>query len=949
MTAYRSPVVGAAGGLLFFYWVLLFAFYVWTADWSLDGSWLPGTVAQLKGVATGAMLGGAFSVLWIVIRRKMRMQELRGDEYNGVSCSLGGMPIAVAATRARGEFDVRKLRLPNGVKVWHARWLRKMGRRTSTPEPNWESLRPWQKALLRAAGIREGLTDWDDLSPIQVLVAEAACATGHRVSEPDWERCSSTQQRWLSMFGLQDIHPEELRGVSSGRDVTNADSESSGGDEKRRGTDWSSLTWSQHVALAVSFAPRERLKGDPPPRWKRILSAAGLRGLGQHGAKQGNAYADLVTALISLLEAKGDVPAGIEMTPRLARGPMEGEDAAAATTRSGEDTKSGVEAGSRPGGSRERQGQETEEARLKGLPHGGHSLLEHSYSVASVAMMLEKDWTWEAAQAQWMADARRAGLEREVRKVLKKNEKFVYKNRNPLVPILGLAHDIGKMATFRQRSDGSWDKTREDHDSIAPLMLARMPEFWRLKHKERRILQFVLSTYHRPADLRRHVELVGLDDEIFCLQQLLIKADRWTGLLETDSKDQTEAEDVAAEDHDVHGEIWDAFCVLVSEANRIAADHNAFRIGQKNFITADVMALLLNELQVRKEITKRVSARVREMAEDRGGDSEGMTALLLETLASKGVLIRQTNGMVAEVSQAIWQVKFYGRDKKRDEPIAQWDYTILVDPSEAFPRLAELPNANTVAIVSAITGNTHKGVRGQSQAEIRRQVMNDVEESNKQRRDLLQQQGEAEEDGKLVELVEDGPKARPGANPWGGRSLAQMANSIGAATIYDGSLAWGPSKTPQVARLELEEELNRERALAAAERGRKSRLGKASKEGGRTVRAGRNRGAEAGKDVTGAYDQILEQVAVLVEMAKRGRIQGAREVVDFGWHIPILVASEMEEGAFLKKAAVMTAILSQETPGLEISGDATDPILAVRTMRAHGSYEQIREALDAFD
>lgn len=404
------------------------------------------------------------------------------------------------------------------------------------------------------------------------------------------------------------------------------------------------------------------------------------------GQNRGAAYASLAKAILEVLHAHRDIPAGIAPPPKAVSsdtwGPEDDahdEAAPAATTPP------------------------------PAAPHGGHTLLEHSYSVAYTALAIAKTWTYEAAIQQWNRSEKARGT---FRKIGKKNGAYQFNPNDELVPILGLAHDLGKIHTFKRKSAG-WVVTREDHDSISAQILMRIPEFWRIPRRERRIALLVVSTYHRDGELQRHKEHVGYEDRIFALLQLLILADRQTGALEAGitASALAQGDDDEDEEVDWKPKVWAAFAQLLNEANRISPKHNAYRIGQKNVLEKGVPMIVLNEMSVRKELERVLPRECVRYAQTRfGSDINGLTALLLESIDGKGALIKQTPSYSVAPTSAVWHVEFFGKDKDRSEPIARWKYSILVDPRKHFPRLCEAPNADTTPKIVGPTGNRNEHI-----------------------------------------------------------------------------------------------------------------------------------------------------------------------------------------------------------------------------------------------
>lgn len=560
MSAYRSPVVGAAAGLLGFYWGAGFLYWLWSNDWYFNDNWGAFTLSQLEAILGGCVLGVGFAGLAAYMSRKMALLKVAGDSVSGVSINLGAMPMPPGPKAAEGDLDLSGLRLPEGVSRWHESWL-------------------------------------------------------------------------PSMLKLQ-----------------------------------------------------------------------------ESGQKKGKVYVDLVVAIMKVLAAHGDVPAGVAPKKKADQTKAtDEEDEGEEDKRPKQEVKRPVERFKAWWQSKTQRKHPLPDSGMAERPHGGHTLLEHSYSVASMALQVAKSWSFEDAVEQWNRSERIRGT---YRKIGKKNGSYVFRKSDELVPIIALAHDLGKIKTFKQKGDGTWYTAREDHDSLSAQMLMRIPEFWKLPRRERRITLLVVSTYHRDAELRRHVEHVGYEDRIFALLQLLIVADKAAGMLE-EGKKSSEEQEVAEKDEeeDWRPKVWTAFTQLINQANRIAPKHNQYRIGQKSVVGKDKPMIILNEMSVRKELERMLPKECLRYAQTRvGGDVNGLTALLLETLDKHGVLVKQWGGFVTAPTSAIWQVEFHGRDKEKQGPIAKWKFSILVDPTEKFQNICEMPNADSVPRIEGPTGNRNEGL-----------------------------------------------------------------------------------------------------------------------------------------------------------------------------------------------------------------------------------------------
>ena len=124
MIAYRSPVVGAAAGLLAFYWVGGFVYWMMTNDWYISSDWTWATLHHTKAIVAGGMLGVAIAAIGVYLKRRMALLNVHGDTFAGVSITMGAMPMSEGPASVEGEPDLSGMRLPDGIAIWHESWIK---------------------------------------------------------------------------------------------------------------------------------------------------------------------------------------------------------------------------------------------------------------------------------------------------------------------------------------------------------------------------------------------------------------------------------------------------------------------------------------------------------------------------------------------------------------------------------------------------------------------------------------------------------------------------------------------------------------------------------------------------------------------------------------------------------------------------------------------------------
>ena len=614
---YRSPVVSAAYGLLFFYWMLLFVYFVWTSDWSVADGWTEYSLSQALAIGCGSAFGLSAGLAIELVRRRLSLIKLEGDEVRGVACSLGPMPVVAGLKRAKQRPDSETFLMPEGVLPWYPKWKKSLlameNDGVKVGEPYVRFVDAVMLVMAAEPGFPAGVKRVDKQGRDPFLVSDGG------VSEPSGDEKKRTSAK---------------RGEAADAAETNRGRVEPG--QAARGDDRGSDPAGDQGQAGVSNAESHGAQGNEHESWvaRKLKALFGWRGAKERPAK---------------------MPKG----------------------RSAE------------------------------LPHGGYTLLEHSHSVASVARQLALDWSFEKAVKQWDRAEKKRNNNRKIGKL---NPSYRFNPKDPLITVIAFAHDIGKLETFVKGPNGEYSSSHKEHDAVGARMLARLPEFWDLSPKDRRIIQFVISTYHRDEDLRQHKDPVGFTDRIFTLQQLLIRADIETGRFELGLRNEEAMEDdVQSAEVDWTPLVWRTFSSLINEANRISSRHNEFRIGQKNVLGKTRPIVILNELSLRDEMERRLPRECVMSARKNQGDTSGLTSMILKALDINGVLCKQFDKYVLPATNAVWTVEFTGRDKQLDGPIATWKFAVIIDPTVKFMKLCELPNADSAPVIKKPAGNQSNG------------------------------------------------------------------------------------------------------------------------------------------------------------------------------------------------------------------------------------------------
>ncbi len=139
----RSPVVGAAFGLLFFYWIALFLFDLLRGQIGLSSDWVTRMSDRGLAILAGAVAGVVLVGYGMWLKRHLARMRLIGDNVRGVRCSIGELPVMLQAPeQAEKVIPVEQMRLPKH-KCIDRDWMRKWF-------AEYESAYPAHARMLRA-------------------------------------------------------------------------------------------------------------------------------------------------------------------------------------------------------------------------------------------------------------------------------------------------------------------------------------------------------------------------------------------------------------------------------------------------------------------------------------------------------------------------------------------------------------------------------------------------------------------------------------------------------------------------------------------------------------------------------------------------------------------------------------------------------------------------------
>lgn len=291
--------------------------------------------------------------------------------------------------------------------------------------------------------------------------------------------------------------------------------------------------------------------------------------------------------------------------------------------------------------------------------HGKAKLYAHSMRVAARCLheVSADGGAWEYGGVY----SKRRG--RVAVRVFENTTKYRLNPLDPLIPIVGLAHDLGKIDAYVVSRRGEIKQNKEPrgntlsddergvvHDKLGPRIIAKMPEFWTLRPQDRSLLSMAVGHYHHPSQFPLDSHGLVCEPRSAALMMLLVKADREVSSEETGVVAGA-ANEMTADDLE---EIYETFVKIITEPGRINGVGNPeedakIRIGQKqeDFIVVKASALMS---LIRQELNLSLAA---------GEHKHDLLNHLLTLLKDKGILYDQHNGADLSLYSPLYRVSLY--------------------------------------------------------------------------------------------------------------------------------------------------------------------------------------------------------------------------------------------------------------------------------------------------
>lgn len=307
--------------------------------------------------------------------------------------------------------------------------------------------------------------------------------------------------------------------------------------------------------------------------------------------------------------------------------------------------------------------------------HGGKTLIQHSILVTQVMLEMAPSWTYEGLKNK-KGDI----------SVALRNPMYKFNPNDPILGIVALAHDLGKMECYIKDGSGKVVDSRHAHDIVSSQMIARLPEFWDIPKEDRDAITLSIAHYHHPQDLPMHADGRARDDRTIAVMELLIKADKAAGKVESGTTyentmgEEAEADGTPASrlvDDEV---LYNAFIEIIHEPGRINGKDSSTRVGQKH-----QGLLYMPESSLRVALIRKLGLSSTPVL---GDGRSVLTVQLMELLAERSLLVQEFDGKVYSFKRAMFRVAFF--NSRNGKHLADWPAVLIVNPGANMPQISSM-------------------------------------------------------------------------------------------------------------------------------------------------------------------------------------------------------------------------------------------------------------------
>lgn len=287
-------------------------------------------------------------------------------------------------------------------------------------------------------------------------------------------------------------------------------------------------------------------------------------------------------------------------------------------------------------------------------------------------------------------------------------------SNDPLIGILGLAHDIGKLKTFiLLENNGKYlaKKIKRNHDSEGSRVMSLLPEFWNpnIPPIDRAIIQNVMAFYHHPSDLpiappdENSAQEKYVSDRQTALLWLLVKSDRMAGAIEHgESYDRARRTvidlkidtDLSSNSHETILESFIRFLATTHGVNAKGGRSTAFKTS-----VDDKTLLIFDEKEFINNYADFIGKPEFKTMKTSGNSPHPVISNLLKTLDTQSVVYRvesnSTAGMPAEL--CLYSIEFFDPNDDGIKPSLILSSAFILDISgyDVLARYKNMPDSHS--------------------------------------------------------------------------------------------------------------------------------------------------------------------------------------------------------------------------------------------------------------
>jgi hypothetical protein len=326
--------------------------------------------------------------------------------------------------------------------------------------------------------------------------------------------------------------------------------------------------------------------------------------------------------------------------------------------------------------------------------HGDRSLLSHSLLVCALMLHRARDYIYRTGSLSAI------------------DPNYKLDPLDPLLPIIGLSHDLGKLRTFTFDETGRASGLLPGHGPHGSRNMSMIEEFWdaRIDAEERRVLQAALAYYHHMSVIpvqkqkdEKNKNPTVTSDRLHAILGLLGECDRLASAIELgkpyEFKTTPEVfipEPVTAEE--VTENLFESFSLYLATTALINA-RGSFKSVAFKYHDAEVTGgrhlLFFDEKEFNSSFSQYLQKTDLNV---RDGKSSPLTNAILKMLDENGYLYRAKEGAGHRSAiNCLYKVEFWDEAKAQETPALHLSSAFVVDVTD-WPKMEMLrdkPNCNS--------------------------------------------------------------------------------------------------------------------------------------------------------------------------------------------------------------------------------------------------------------